>query len=82
LDRSPSFRAASGKGPPAISGGFYARLDVWMHATVYEPNPRLCGGEFGYVVHRFAIKGGLSWRDVMLRQATNSPRLLRLMTNV
>jgi hypothetical protein len=47
---------------------FSAYLEA-MHSKCIEPKPRRCGGRFGYVWHRFPIKGGVSWREVMWKQA-------------
>lgn len=43
------------------------RWEQIMSSKTYEPKPRLVGGRFGFVRHRFPIKGGISLRDVMLR---------------
>lgn len=44
----------------------------------FEPIPRLCGGVFGYVQHRFPIKGGISLRDIWVRQASRPNPLLKM----
>lgn len=44
-----------------------------------EPRRRLVGGSFGWAVHRFEIKGGISWRDVMLEDARRPNPLLWLL---
>lgn len=49
-----------------------------LNAPVYESKPRLCGGHFGYVSHRFPIKGGISWKEVMVRQSFAPNPLLDL----
>ena len=40
----------------------------WITDKVYEPTPRLCGGVYGYVGHRFPIKNGISKIEVMKMQ--------------
>jgi len=46
----------------------------------YEPKERLCAGRFGFVRHRFAIKGGISTTEVMARNLSRNNALLsRLM---
>lgn len=45
-----------------------------MNAKTYEPEPRLAGGRFGYVRHRFPIKNGISIREVMLRSMYCTPQ--------
>lgn len=42
----------------------------------YEPTKRWCGGSYGWVMHRFPIKGGISPREVMVRNFTASNALL------
>lgn len=32
---------------------------------VYEPKKRWCGGHYGWVRHRFPIKDGISYREVL-----------------
>lgn len=40
----------------------------WLRAKVYEPQQRNKDG-MRWIAHRFPIKGGISMRDVMLREA-------------
>ena len=47
-------------------------INAIMRRPIYEPKPRWCGGVFGYVAHRFPIKGGISTRDVLMRGNANS----------
>jgi len=44
----------------AIYGNYFRIKNI-------EPQKRLVGGSFGWAAHRFPIKGGISWRDVMIR---------------
>lgn len=48
-----------------------------MHCKCVEPDPRLRGGVFGYAVHRFPIKGGISLWEVVVRQIAQSNEILR-----
>jgi len=43
-------------------------LNEIMRRPIYEPRPRRCAGVYGYVAHRFPVKGGVSMREVMMRQ--------------
>lgn len=54
--------------------------DAW-NAPRYEPVPRKHGGSRApaYVPHRFPIKGGISLREVMTRQAMQPSLLLRML---
>lgn len=47
-------------------------INAIMRRPIYEPKPRWCGGVFGYVAHRFPIKGGISMRDVWARGNANA----------
>ena len=49
-----------------------------FHAKVYEPKKRLCGGHYGWVQHRFPVKDGISWRDVMIANSFAPNPLLEL----
>lgn len=49
-----------------------------VHAKVYEPKRRLCGGRMGWVRHRFPIKNGISWRDVMIAESLRQNVLFKL----
>ena len=54
--------------------------DVWL-APRYEPVPRKFAGSRlpVYVPHRFPIKGGISLREVMLRQTAQPNALHRML---
>ena len=43
-----------------------------MRQPVYEPRKRWCGGRYGWVAHRFPVKGGISMRDVWMRNMMNA----------
>jgi hypothetical protein len=47
-------------------------LNDFMRSPVYEPKKRWCGGVYGWVAHRFPVKGGVSFRDLVVRNAVNS----------
>lgn len=47
-------------------------INAIMRRLIYEPKPRWCGGVFGYVAHRFPIKGGISVYDVWMRGNANA----------
>lgn len=40
--------------------------DAWQRRSI-EPEKRLRAGSFGWAVHRFPIKGGISLHDAMMR---------------
>ena len=44
----------------------YTQIGRILREKNTEPKQRLVGGRFGWAVHRFPIKGGISWVDVML----------------
>lgn len=44
---------------------------------VYEPKERLCGGVYGFVRHRFPIRGGITSSDVMADNLRRHNALLR-----
>jgi hypothetical protein len=48
---------------------------------LYEPKPRWCGGVFGYVGHRFPIRGGISWLDVLARITMRDNPLFKMLTS-
>lgn len=43
-----------------------------MEAKCVEPEKRMCGGVYGWVVHRFPIKGGKSPADTVWRELWES----------
>ncbi len=47
-------------------------LVAQLDQPCYEPEPRLCAGKFGYVRHRFPVKGGISLNRMMQRQMAES----------
>ena len=47
-------------------------LDDLMRSPVYEPKKRWCGGTYGWVMHRFPVKDGLSFREVLMRNLASS----------
>lgn len=52
-------------------------INRWVRCKIYEPVPRKFGGSgVQYVPHRFEIKDGISWRDVLIRNNTN--KLLKM----
>ena len=44
----------------------YTQIGRILREKNTEPKQRLVGGRFGWAVHRFPIKGGISWVDIML----------------
>jgi len=42
-----------------------------------EPKQRLVGGHFGWAIHRFPIKGGITLREVMAQSIMQNNTLLR-----
>lgn len=54
-------------------------LNEIMRCPIYEPRPRWCGGVFGYVAHRFPIRGGISTIEVMVRQSMRPSSLWALL---
>lgn len=46
----------------------------FMSMRCYEPKERLCGGEFGFVRHRFPIKDGISLKEVMHQELIKANR--------
>jgi hypothetical protein len=42
-----------------------------------EPTQRLVGGKFGWAVHRFPIKGGISLSQVFVRNVAKENALLK-----
>jgi hypothetical protein len=44
-----------------------------------EPQQRLVGGRFGYAIHRFPIKGGISMLDLMAANITSNNALYKRM---
>lgn len=55
-----------------------AMTNSLFHAKVYEPRKRWCGGSYGWVAHRFPVKGGISWRDVMASEQFAPNPLLKM----
>jgi len=51
--------------------------DFWRK-KVCEPKKRLVGGSYGWACHRFPIKGGISYRDIILIEACRPNPLLKL----
>lgn len=49
-----------------------------LSRRVVEPKKRLREGSFGWVVHRFPIKEGITLRDMMMRSLAEPSSLLRL----
>jgi hypothetical protein len=47
--------------------GLLQKLNDALDARTYEPNKRFVGGTYGWANHRFPIKGGISFRQVMIR---------------
>ena len=45
-----------------------------MRQPVYEPRKRWCGGRYGWVAHRFPVKGGISMCDVWMQQSSKHIR--------
>jgi hypothetical protein len=43
-----------------------------MRQPIYEPKKRWCGGTYGWVAHRFPVKGGISMRDVWMHDTANA----------
>lgn len=54
-------------------------FDQWqnaMHGKTYEPEKRKCAGVYGYVSHRFPIKGGISSLDVLAMSVKQNNSML------
>jgi len=47
--------------------GLLQKLNEALDNRCYEPQKRLVGGEYGWAHHRFPIKGGINFREVMIR---------------
>ena len=47
-----------------------------LNDPVYEPKQRLSGGKFGWVRHRFPIRGGISSRQTMIADMYSAPNPL------
>jgi hypothetical protein len=44
-----------------------------------EPEKRMVGGRYGYAIHRFPIKGGISLGDVLAESITKTNALFRML---
>lgn len=60
----------------------YSIFDLWSAKHV-EPKKRMVGGEYGYAIHRFPVKGGIRLNDAMLEtfrsiEPTETPFMARL----
>ena len=53
-----------------------------MRQPVYEPRKRWCGGRYGWVAHRFPVKGGISMRDVWMQQSLETHPLTQAILKV
>jgi hypothetical protein len=47
--------------------GLLQKLNEALDSRCYEPKKRLVGGEHKWAQHRFPIKGGISFREVIIR---------------
>jgi hypothetical protein len=47
--------------------GLLHKLKEALDCRCYEPQKRLVGGEYGWAKHRFPIKNGINFREVMVR---------------
>jgi len=43
------------------------KLNESLDRRCYEPKKRLVNGKYGWARHRFPIKGGISFREVLIR---------------
>ena len=48
-----------------------------LHGSRVEPKQRWVGGRFGWAIHRFPIKGGITLTEVMLRNFSEANSLLK-----
>lgn len=48
----------------------------YLTAKRVEPKPRMCGGKFGYVYHKYPIKNGISVSDILAEQIAKNNELL------
>jgi hypothetical protein len=63
-------RGAKLKGDGSMTSHIYSNEWAWLKCI--EPVPRRKGNPWPeWQVHRFPIKGGISWRDVMLHHSVN-----------
>jgi hypothetical protein len=47
--------------------GLLQKLNEALNRRCYEPKKRLVNGKYGWAKHRFPIKGGISFREVLIR---------------
>jgi len=47
--------------------GLLQKLNEALDSRCYEPKKRFVGGEYGWAKHKFPIKGGINFREVMIR---------------
>lgn len=52
-----------------------------IHAKVYEPKKRLFQGSFGWAYHKYPIKGGISFREIMARSLCEKSPLLKMIVD-
>ena len=47
-----------------------------------EPKPRMVGGKFGYAFHKYPIKNGVSWEDLIAKSVEKNNELLERLKKV
>lgn len=53
-----------------------------MHSKRVEPVKRLVGGRYGWAIHRFPIKGGISLQEVLARNICANNSLYKALLRV